>query len=93
MTTEVYAEPSREQIEAIAGNVRLITEGFTDLSMVIPLPYARRSKCWSGWACLRWGPMPPPRRPAAVAGSGTKWRPDGRRAGPPLLPLAPPEPP
>ena len=32
MATETYAEPSREQTEAIAGNVRLITKGFTDLS-------------------------------------------------------------
>lgn len=32
MTTKSYAEPSREQAEAIGGNVRLITDAFTDLS-------------------------------------------------------------
>ncbi len=32
MTTETYAEPTREQAEAIAGNARLVTEAFTDLS-------------------------------------------------------------
>ncbi len=32
MTTKTYAEPSREQAEAIAGNVRLLTGALTDLS-------------------------------------------------------------
>lgn len=32
MTTKTYSEPSREQAEAIAGNARLLTEAFTDLS-------------------------------------------------------------
>lgn len=32
MTTKPYAEPSREQAEAIAANVRLLTKAFTDLS-------------------------------------------------------------
>ncbi len=32
MTTKAYMEPSHEQAEAIAGNARLLTEAFTDLS-------------------------------------------------------------
>ncbi len=32
MNAKTYAEPSREQAEAIAGNVRLLTGAFTDLS-------------------------------------------------------------
>ncbi len=32
MTTKTYAEPSRGQAEAIAGNTRLLTEMFTNLA-------------------------------------------------------------